>query len=435
MHPLQRGLLPALLLLSACAGGEDPTPPGSAAGSQATSPEASAALARGMSLAQGGASEEAAEAYREAIRLDPELAQAHFALGRALIGLSSVSAGRGGEAPGVEGSVVLGRDDAVVAEGVASLARAVELAPDDLEIRYWHGRALHVAGRKAKAIAVLEEVVARDPEHGAAHKRLGLIHLDDGDAQRASEHFGVAEELLPRDPGVPFQHANVLLEDDPEGARAAYERALAIDPTFAPAHNGLAGVLYRLGDVDGAQAAKEAFETWRTFEDRVPFVERRAERKPGNLDAQITAGEVFLVKHDWERAQYFLDRALMVDPKSSVAHLLSGMAAHELGEAERARDHLEEALFLAPESFEARIELIRVCVAAGDGARLDEIVAELEAAAGSLAPQDLLELAGVLLEAGRREEAASHFEAVLAQYPDNQVAREGLGRARGESEE
>ncbi|HED64249.1 MAG TPA: tetratricopeptide repeat protein [Planctomycetes bacterium] len=442
MQPLRRPrrllagsffLLSTALLFPSC-GADDapsassPDEPG-AARTQAPRSQvnpAEAALKKGAALAEANDIEGAAEAYREAVRLDPSSAKAHLALGRTLMALSRVSAGRGGDAVGADGGVDLGQDEEKLAEAVSELKRASELAPEDPDTLYWAGRALHVANQGNDAIAVLTRAVELDPAHGPAWKRIGLVHLENGDVEAARDAFEKAEPLLPEDPGIAFQLGNVLAEEDPAAARDAYRRSVETDPTFSPAYNGLAGVLGRLGDVEGAAEARANSKRWRAFLDRTRAVAAKANRNPNDKGIQIKAGELYLAHHAWTQALEYFDRALSLDASDPQVHLYCGIASRERGDLERARQHLEEALYLAPTALEVRMELISALVAQKDQARLRELLDETGAAVSSMDAETRISYGQHLAELGLDEDASVQFQGVLDTDPDDEAARAAL---------
>jgi len=413
-------------VLTACSGEAPPPQATPYAGERARSE-----CERGIDLAARGRLEEAEDAFRLAVELDPERAEAHFLLGRTLVSLSNVEVGRGGEAPGTDGlSITLGRNDETLEEAIRELRAASELAPDDLDYAYWVGRALHVAKRHDEAIEVLKGVVARDPAHGLAHKRLGLVHQHRGDYEEAKASFRAAMPLLPRDPGVPFQYGNLLLEEDAEEARVAFERAIEIDPTFPWAYNGLVTARARLGDKVGAAQARDAFDRWRAFDATLKKKSRHASENPEDRAAQIEAGELYFAAGRWEEALPYLRRALAADQTDALLHFYCGSALRHLGEREVARQHLEEAAFLSPESVPAKLELVRLYNELDDQQHVTELLDGLRADTASFQVFDCLELAALLLELDRRADAAELYTAILAEDPANADAAAGLARAR-----
>ncbi|MEO0515051.1 MAG: tetratricopeptide repeat protein, partial [Planctomycetota bacterium] len=95
-----------------------------------------------------------------------------------------------------------------------------------------------------------------------ARLMLGEISLARREPQLALEHLLAAEQSEPGLPGLHLKIGQTYLRMRcASEAQRAFERALAIDPDLAPAHEGLATALSRLGEreraVDHALSAVE----------------------------------------------------------------------------------------------------------------------------------------------------------------------------------
>ena len=210
----------------------------------------------------------AIEVCRAAIGLLPHPAPAHALLGRTLL-----AAGRAGEA--VEAyrmaaaldparlDVFAGLALALVSDGKLKtgleVADAVlELAPDLAEARYARGRALLLLRQPELAAEAFARGLALAPEDSRLH--LGL-----GDAFAELELHGEAIACLTAaaelDPGSKWAHANLATmlyrSGDLEGAERHCRLALAIDPELAIAHQNLAGVLADRGERAGARRHRD----------------------------------------------------------------------------------------------------------------------------------------------------------------------------------
>jgi len=423
-------LLLSLASLTACGGKEPQVSSNSSAGDLAEldlGPTQTPAewLQEALDYLELGNTPRAKEALEKAIALDDGLAEAHNYLGRTLMSMSRIEAGHEGA-----GSVGLSVDKSIQEQGIAELRRAAELDPKDPENFYWLGRALHLTGENAQAVEALSEATRLAPEHGMAHKRLGITHLDAGDPELALASFRRAEGLLPGDPGPAFQIGNLLMEDDPEGARDAFRRAIQADISFAGAYNGLITVLSRLQDPEGSAQAAKDFAKWNNYEARLQGLLGRAQNQPGDIDAQLDVADALLEKRDWEGAREFFGRSIMLDATSDYSHLNLGILNHRLGNNELAMRHLEETIHLKPSAVEPRLQLIPVCVAMGNQQRLDELLALFERDRDKLDAATQLRLAEILRKAGLLAEARPHYETVLAADPGNTLAQAGL-RALG----
>jgi Flp pilus assembly protein TadD len=86
------------------------------------------------------------------------------------------------------------------------LRRAVELAPEDAEIRYNFGVVLHAQGRLDEAETAYRAAIERMPGHGQARINLALLLIQRGEAPEARLHLEAAMH------GFMAQKAKALLE-------------------------------------------------------------------------------------------------------------------------------------------------------------------------------------------------------------------------------
>ena len=138
-------------------------------------------------------------------------------------------------------------------EALTAYGRALELAPG-------HARALAGAatlyaerGDLVAALSHVDRALAAQPDDPDLHVWRGQWLQSRGEPEAAVESLRRASELL-SDAAV-FSALGSALQSsgDLDGARAAYERALSLDPGWAPAAAALAGVLDLLGQVESAQ--------------------------------------------------------------------------------------------------------------------------------------------------------------------------------------
>jgi tetratricopeptide (TPR) repeat protein len=157
----------------------------------------------------------------------------------------------------------------------AHFASALELEPDYVTAYFFHGFTLLNLGRLDEARKALETYLARGPEDPEAVFGRGLVALEQDRVDDAEQAFlraialGQAKGVAPvvtADAGEDIARYYARLADvhlrrgDLPKARAALERSVELWPGhFEPWHK-LAGVLRRLGDVEGAERAQARSE-------------------------------------------------------------------------------------------------------------------------------------------------------------------------------
>lgn len=117
-------------------------------------------------------------------------------------------------------------------------------------------------GDEARALEILDAVLADDPGHVRAHYVSGLLRLYVGDTAQSAAHF---RRVLDADPGdayaAYFLGQNLLQEGRLEETLAFYGQAMTLDPYLRSAYYGAALVLRRLDRRDEARQMIEAYES------------------------------------------------------------------------------------------------------------------------------------------------------------------------------
>jgi tetratricopeptide (TPR) repeat protein len=144
--------------------------------------------------------DEAVAAYRDAVRIKPDYAEAHFGLGNVLIALCLLD------------------------EAAASYRNAIRIKPDYAEAHCNLGDVLRRAGRIDEAIIAYQRVAAINPRYAEVHCKLSGTFFDQG-----------------------------KLDD----AIAASRRAISLKPDLAEAHDSLGVALLQLGRMSEARTALE----------------------------------------------------------------------------------------------------------------------------------------------------------------------------------
>ncbi len=131
-----------------------------------------------------------------------------------------------------------------VRQAEQDLRRAVELRPQSAEARAALAQSLLAWGRPSEAVPHFIAALESDPEIAACHFGLGVAYLRQGDPAKALESISRAGELAPENAHYQLQAAQAAwLAQQPDRARAAYARALGLDPRLARQDPDLARAL------------------------------------------------------------------------------------------------------------------------------------------------------------------------------------------------
>ena len=192
----------------------------------------------GTALRELGRLDEAVAVYERVVRLAPDRADAHVAVG-ALHQLR--------RQPG---------------EAIAAFRRAIAIRPDSAEAHSNLGMVLQEVGQREEAIAAFSAAILHKPSHAEGHSNLGFALQGMGRLGESAAAFAVALAFRPEFPeawsnlGNSFKEMGLL-----DRAIAAYRSALAQRPHFAEAASNLAMTQHyasECGNADFLATAKES---------------------------------------------------------------------------------------------------------------------------------------------------------------------------------
>ena len=205
----------------------------------------------GSALRAQGLLEQAEAAYRRALALKPDHAEAHYNLGLLLLARGAFAEAVGslqnaaGLRPGhPQTHRALGdalRKEGRIDEALSAYVTALALAPADAEARANYGSALTELGRLGEAAASYREALASRPGFPEAQRNLGAVLLELNRPQDSLAACRRAVELEPchaeghRMLGLALRDCGCERE-----AEAAFRRAIELDPDCAEARLGLA---------------------------------------------------------------------------------------------------------------------------------------------------------------------------------------------------
>ena len=233
--------------------------------------------------------------------------------------------------------------------------------------------ALYRAGRAARALDQFRQansyfrraasVAAGDPAIHAAWGDLFLEKYNYPDAVRSyNDAVGIDNEWAPAHLGL----ARALADENPPAARAAAERALAIDPSDVAAHLFVAELaLDAIRPADGRAAIERALEVNPSslearallaatayVEDRVSDFDAEVARmlaiNPVYGDAYRVAGALAARNYRFEEAVVLLRRAVELESDNTRAHAELGLHLLRTGDEPAAREALGRAFAADP---------------------------------------------------------------------------------------
>jgi len=213
----------------------------------------------GLAYGDSGMYKEAIEAYKQAIRLNPDDAEAHNNLG--------IAYGESG----------------MYEEAIEAFKQAIRIEPDDAKAHSNLGFAYSELGMYREATEACKQAVRIKPDMAEAHNHLGIAYGKSGMYEEAIEAFKQAIRIKP---DMAEAHNNLGNAYDKSGmyeeAIEAYKQAIRIKPDDAMAHYNLGGTYNRLG------MYKEAMEAYK----------QAIRIEPNDAKAHYNLGNAYLSLND-----------------------------------------------------------------------------------------------------------------------------------------
>ncbi|MBB3927114.1 tetratricopeptide (TPR) repeat protein [Sphingobium jiangsuense] len=227
--------------------------------------DARAAMQRGQAAILRGDPRAARVELMNAIKADPQLAEARVLQARALLMLGD---GRGGQQE-LERAQALGTKAGPIRHLLAhaallqgrydeALAQATAKDADPREAPFlarMEGQALQALGRYDEAVAALARAERLAPKDGAVRADSARLHLATGNMAAALRAGDEALALAPRNADVLLLRALLVREQyGPEASRTWFDQALGVSPSYVPALIEYAATLADLGQASQALA-------------------------------------------------------------------------------------------------------------------------------------------------------------------------------------
>ena len=321
------------------------------------------------------------------------------------------------------------------AEGIAHFEQAIRLNPDSADAHNNLGNALaKIPGRQAEAIAELELALRLQPDFPHAHLNLGwaLANTPDRLAE-GIEHLTIGLRRDPDNPALAEAHndlgfALAKLPDRPSAAIAEYETALRLRPDYTEARINLGIALAGIGRAADAAAEFERVlklepenETAHNnlanvlvglgrLPEAIGHYRAALQKNPASVEAHYNLGRTLRASGDDPGAIAQYREALRLAPRAAEIWNSLGSALYRQEQFAEAAAAYQQTVLLQPESAQGHNNFGVALTGAG---RLDPAITELRAAV-RLAPgyaEAHYNLAVALQQAGRLAEAAAEYKA------------------------
>jgi tetratricopeptide (TPR) repeat protein len=179
-------------------------------------------------------SNEALAAYRNAIRIKPDYAEAHFSFGNVLIELRRLD------------------------EAAAAYRSAIRIKPGYAEAHFNLGNVMKEQHRLEEAVAAYRRAIRIRPDYAEAHCNYGAALRQAGKIDEAVAEYKQALAINPRSAEVHCNLSGVFFDQGKlDEAIAASRQTIALKPDFAEAYDNLGMALQQLGRMTESRAALE----------------------------------------------------------------------------------------------------------------------------------------------------------------------------------
>ncbi|MDF1588695.1 MAG: tetratricopeptide repeat protein [Gammaproteobacteria bacterium] len=180
----------------------------------------------GNALAGQNKCKEAVDSFRNALQIDPTIAELHFNVGILLTNLNRID------------------------EAIISYKKAVSLKPSLTDVHYNLGTALQSQAKFAQAAISYQKAVDLEPGFFEAIVNLGVVLQEQGLLAQAIEMYQRALTIQ-KDAKVYFNMGTALKNEGKlEAAIESYNQALALNPNYAEVHSNMGEVLRDQGRYD-----------------------------------------------------------------------------------------------------------------------------------------------------------------------------------------
>lgn len=287
---------------------------------------------------------------------------------------------------------------------LASVQRALEQDPDNMQSRFLYAGVLETMGRDGEASAIYQDLIKTNPDNFDAYVLLSALYIKNKEFDKSIQTL---EALKQRSSQPALAHYYLghayELKQDLKTAETHYRKAFELEPRAKSAVGDLLRVQLLQGDVKRARAfAKEVISA-----------------DPGNLIARRVLSQLLMGENQFDEALEHLNVLKTVEQDATETRFKIALIQLERQNYEEALRELLLVLAANPEHTEARFYLGSLYAAAGKN---EEAIEELF----KITPGDKMFVksrtfaAFILRQERDLERAEKAVREALAESPDNQ---------------
>ncbi len=290
---------------------------------------------------------------------------------------------------------------------------ALQIAPNDAELRYYNGVAAEKLGDIRGAVQLYRAALEINANFAPAHAGLGRLFVFVGMPKQAIAEVDSALVQHPDDPALLTVRAGARLQEgDKAGALADGQRALALQADNEDVLGAMAAIEIANGQQDNARA----------------LLEKAVVRVPQSVELRLLLAKLYYDLGDPRSAVAVFDALIKARPKEAIYRVEQAKIYSNTGQAADAERVLRTAIKDFPERTELKLDLVAFLTGQrGAGAGEAELNRLVSAEPDNYGLQ--FALARAYLQRGDHVRAEAQYRAIIARDGKGAhglVARDGL---------